>query len=85
MTTLVRQSDGALEFRTPHGWLLPDVPPAPPVPDDPAGALRRANGIDGMRIDARTARPTWLGERVDIGYAIGVLHPLALRPSVMRE
>src|SRR5882762_10431633 len=26
----------------------------------------------------RTSMPGWLGERLDVGYAIGVLHPLAV-------
>jgi hypothetical protein len=25
--------------------------------------------------------PSWLGERLDLGYAISVLHPLARQPS----
>ena len=32
---------------------------------------------DGIVIDARTAMAGWLGERLDVGYAIDVLHPLA--------
>lgn len=74
---MARQPNGALEFRTPQGWALPDVPAPPAVPDDPVAALRAANVANGVCPDARTARPTWLGEPVDIGYAIDVLHPLA--------
>jgi hypothetical protein len=29
-------------------------------------------------VGPRTATPTWQGERLDVGYAIDVLHPLAL-------
>jgi len=29
-------------------------------------------------LDARTATPRWLGERLDVGYAMDVLHPLAI-------
>jgi hypothetical protein len=36
-------------------------------------------GLD-LHLDANTARPTWSGERLDVGYAIGVLHPRALVP-----
>ncbi|MBI2206253.1 MAG: HNH endonuclease [Candidatus Rokubacteria bacterium] len=78
---VARLPDGALEFRTPHGWVLPDVPAPPPVPDDAVAALRAANAANGVSVDARTARPTWLGERVNVGYAIDVLHPLAVRSS----
>jgi hypothetical protein len=28
-------------------------------------------------LHARTATPQWLGERLDVGYAIDVLHPRA--------
>jgi len=28
-------------------------------------------------LHSRTAMPGWLGERLDVGYAIDVLHPLA--------
>jgi hypothetical protein len=39
--------------------------------------LRARHDIDGLRIDPKTARPRWLGERLDVGWAIDVLHPLA--------
>ena len=58
--------------------MLPDVPPPASVPPDAVGALRAANVANGVRLDARTALPTWYGERVDMGYAIDVLHPLAI-------
>ena len=79
----MRQADGALEFRTPHGWVLPDAPAPSSVPDDAVKALRAANAAAGVRLDAQTARPTWLGEHFDVGHAISVLHPLAMRPSMM--
>ncbi|MEX2147075.1 MAG: hypothetical protein WED01_08705, partial [Candidatus Rokuibacteriota bacterium] len=39
------------------------------------------------RLDARTACPGWLGERLDVGWAIDVLHPLAVgsSPSQMAD
>jgi hypothetical protein len=39
------------------------------------GALRSA--ATGFQFIARTAMPGWLGERLDVGYAIDVLHPRA--------
>ena len=72
-----RQADGELEFRTPYGWLIPDVPPRPAVPDDPVQVIREQNDAAGLVLDAHTATPGWLGERLDVGYAIDVLHPLA--------
>jgi len=72
-----RQADGELRFRRPDGRPLPDTPPPAAVPADPVGALRAGNDGHGLHIDARTAMPGWLGERLDVGYAIDVLHPLA--------
>jgi hypothetical protein len=39
--------------------------------------LRERNAADGIQIDAQTSKPGWLGERLDLGYAIDVLHPAA--------
>ncbi|MBI2206804.1 MAG: DUF222 domain-containing protein [Candidatus Rokubacteria bacterium] len=78
---VTRQPDGALEFRTPQGWVLPDVPAPAAVPDDAVEALRAANVANGVRLDAQTARPSWCGERVDVRHAIDVLHPLAVGSS----
>jgi hypothetical protein len=72
-----RRPDGSLSFRRPDGRPLPQVPPPVPVPPDPVQALRAQNEAEGLRLDARTTRPLWLGERLDVGYAIDVLHPLA--------
>ena len=78
---IARGPDGALRFQRPNGWPLPDVPLPAAVPDDPVEALRACHHAQGLRLTARTARPTWLGERLDLGYAIDVLHPLAQRPA----
>jgi hypothetical protein len=75
-----RQPDGELRFLTPDGRSLPDVPSPSGVPGDPAQALRARNQARGLRVDPQTTRPGWLGERLDVGYAIDVLHPRALRP-----
>jgi len=74
---LHRLPDGELRFRRPDGRLVPEVPPPPRVPADPTGALRAQNKAQGLRLTPRTATPLWLGERMDVGWAIGVLHPLA--------
>jgi 5-methylcytosine-specific restriction endonuclease McrA len=76
---VARMPDGALQFRRPNGWLVPEVPPPTAVPADPVGALEARHAAEGLRLDARTGCPTWLGERLDVGWAIGVLHPLATR------
>ena len=53
----------------------------PRVPDDPVQALRTEHVARGLRLHARTACPGWLGEPLDVGWAIDVLHPLAAGPS----
>jgi hypothetical protein len=72
-----RLPDGELQFRRPTGMLLPKVPPSPQVPDDPSGALRAQNDAQGLQLTPRSLKPRWLGERLDLGWAISVLHPLA--------
>jgi len=76
-----RQPDGELHFRRPDGRLLPEVPPPAATPTDPVQALRGRHDAQGLRIDARTSTPAWLGERLDVGWAIDVLHPRALTPA----
>jgi hypothetical protein len=39
--------------------------------------IRARNQAASLTLDARTAMPGWLGEPLDVGYAIDVLHPLA--------
>jgi uncharacterized protein DUF222/HNH endonuclease len=72
-----REAGGELRFRQPDGRLLPDVPRPPEVPADPGAVLRAQNEANGLTLHARTAMPLWLGERLNVGYAIDVLHPLA--------
>ena len=76
-----RQADGDLRFRRPDGRPLPQVPPPAAVPSDPVNALRAAHDAQGLHVHARTAMPGWLGDRLDVVYAIDVLHPLA-RPGI---
>jgi 5-methylcytosine-specific restriction endonuclease McrA len=74
---LNRQPDGELRFRRPNGQVLPEVPPPPEMPDDPVKLLRARHDSEGLVLQARTAMPGWFGERLDVGWAIDVLHPLA--------
>src|SRR5207248_9235556 len=62
-------------LRRSDGRLLPEVPTPPEV--DPNLFLRARHETAGLHLDARTTTPWWLGERLDVGYAIDVLHPLA--------
>jgi hypothetical protein len=75
---LTREANGKLCFRTPHGVALAVAPAAPATSPDPVGQLRAQNDARGWHIDARTSTPSWLGERLNLGYAIAVLHPLAV-------
>jgi hypothetical protein len=73
-----RQPDGELRFCRPDGRPLPEVPPTPRIPDDPIRTLRARNEAEGLQLHARTTMPGWLGEPLDVGYAIDVLHPRAI-------
>jgi hypothetical protein len=72
-----RLPDGELQFRRPTGLVLPNLPAPPSVPDDPARALRAVNDAHGIQLTPRSLKPLWYGERLDLGYAIDVLHPRA--------
>jgi 5-methylcytosine-specific restriction endonuclease McrA len=76
---VARGPDGVLQFRRPDGRPLPDVPPPATVPADPVAALRARHRTEGLHLHARTGLAQWLGERLDVGWAIDVLHPLANR------
>jgi 5-methylcytosine-specific restriction endonuclease McrA len=78
---VARGPDGALRFQRPDGRPLPEVLPPAAVPADPVNGLRAQHDAQGLRLDARTACAGWLGERLDLVWAIDVLHPLAQRPS----
>jgi 5-methylcytosine-specific restriction endonuclease McrA len=72
-----RRTDGELQFRSPDGWVIPDVPPRCHVSADPVAIIRARNEGNGLALHAGTAKPGWRGEPLDVGYAIDVLHPLA--------
>jgi 5-methylcytosine-specific restriction endonuclease McrA len=72
-----RLADGELRFRRPDGRLVPDVPPATKVCGDPVEALKAQHESQGFELHPWTATPDWLGEALDVVWAIDVLHPLA--------
>src|SRR5438552_7710915 len=76
---VARLPDGTLQFRRPNGHPLPEVPPPAAVPADPIKALHESHDAQGLRVHARTGCPSWLGEGLNVGWAIDVLHPLAQR------
>jgi len=74
---VARGPDGALRFRRPDGRPLPEVPQPAVVRGDAVRILRARHDALGLRLTARTACPGWLGERLNVGWAIDVLHPMA--------
>jgi hypothetical protein len=50
--------------------------------DDPVKLLRARHDAGGLVVHAHTATPSWHGERLNVGYAIDVLHPLAIGNGV---
>ncbi len=70
-----RRPDGALHFRRPDGRTLPEVPRPCVVPADPVQLLRARHEAEGHVLHATTATPGWFGERLDVGWALDVLHP----------
>jgi 5-methylcytosine-specific restriction endonuclease McrA len=74
---VARGPDGDFQFSQPDGRPLPAVPPPALLPIDPVEAMRAWHAAQGIQLGPRTACPQWLGERLDLGYALDVLHPLA--------
>jgi hypothetical protein len=73
-----RRADGELRFRHPYGYAIPHVPRRMAMPDDPVDAIRARNEAEGVELNAHSATPGRLGERLDVGYALDVLHPRAV-------
>lgn len=67
--------DEALEFRRPNGQLLPEAPDPPTLGGDPVATMRARHAEAGLHITSRTGLPLWLGERLNLGWAIDVLRP----------
>ena len=74
---ITREPDGTVQVHRPDGRPLPAVPPPAPVPADPVAGLRAEHAAQGLQLTAKTTCPRWLGERLDVGWALHVLHPLA--------
>jgi 5-methylcytosine-specific restriction endonuclease McrA len=82
---VARRPGGELQFWRPNGMPLPQVPPVTLVPRDPAKTLVVRSDEAGLAIDGRTGCATGTGERLDLGWAIDVLHPRAARPNDVRD
>jgi hypothetical protein len=68
--------DGKIAFVRPDGRPLPDVPSLPQLQEDCVRRLIATNHELGVKIDPWTATPPWLGERLDLDYAIRGLRAL---------
>src|SRR5436309_2919785 len=75
-----REPDGELRFRRPDGRVFREVPAPIVISYDALKILRLRNKNAGLVLHSHTLTPDWLGERLDVGYAIDVLHPLASEP-----
>jgi len=73
-----RRADGELQFRDRNGWVIPEAPQLPDVPADADGTLRAQNAVAGVPLHAHTLTPNWDGTRLNVGYAIDVMHPRAI-------
>ena len=73
-----RLTDGEVQFRRPNGWVLPEVPQPPAVPANSAEVLATQNAAAGVHVHAGILRPDWDGTRLDLGWAIDVMHPRAI-------
>ncbi len=73
--------DGEARFFWPDGRPVPDVPPAPIWAGTALASTHAHLETAGLRIDPHTATPDWGGERLDVDWAITVLHPATADPS----
>ena len=71
---------GKARFFWPDGRPLPDVPPAPTWAGTPLASTDAHLETAGLRIDRHTATPDWHGERLDLDWAITVLHSATADP-----
>ena len=72
---IARGPDDLLHVHRPDGEPVPAAPDPPALSVDPVATLRARHAEAGLHITARTGLPLWLGERLDLGYALDVLRP----------
>jgi hypothetical protein len=75
----VEREGAELRFLRPNGCAVPPVPAMDGIERDGWLWLRQAHAEGGLQIDARTAVPSWRGERMDYNWAVGVLQGKAER------
>jgi hypothetical protein len=70
---LKRLPDGDVEFRNPHGLLVPDAPAPPRGAIAPFEALLKRLEDGGLVVDPYTGTPDWDGSPPDLGLAVEYL------------
>ena len=78
--TVELRDDGEVRLFSPDGRSLPDVPPAPTWAGTALASTDAHLATAGLEIDPHTATPDWYGERLDLNWAITVLHPATADP-----
>ena len=78
--TVELRDDGEARFFWPDGRPVPVVPPAPKWAGTALASTDAHLETDGYRIDPHTATPDWHGERLDLHWAMTVLHPATADP-----
>ena len=79
--TVELTDDGGARFFWPDGRPLADVPPAPTWAGTALAPTNAHLETAGLRIDPHTATPDWYGERLDLDWAITLLHPATADPG----
>ena len=64
---------GGVRFVHPDGRPLPEAPAPPIWSGAPLAPVAARLDRDGVTIDPHTATPAWRGERLDVGWAVGLL------------
>ena len=78
--TVELRDDGEARFFWPDGRPLPVAPPAPTWAGTALAATNANLYTAGISIGPRSAIPYWCGERLDLDWAITVLHPATAAP-----
>ncbi|MGH7553867.1 MAG: DUF222 domain-containing protein [Longimicrobiales bacterium] len=67
---VVVSEDGEIQFHRPDGRPFPAAPPSALIAEDAAASLKAGHRALGLEIDASTAMSGWMGERLDLDYAV---------------
>ena len=76
---------GDVHFTRPDGRPFPAAPPPPLWSGAPLEPVMERLEQEGVEIDSQAAVPAWRGERVDIGWAVGLLWRLSSGTSTAFE